>query len=118
MMAFGVWRWNVAKGGMRFPFPPYGPKALLGYNLFVINPSNAQAEPRPHSFPSRRLGTRNGRNQPAPGPLFLLAPHPKGEVAGPGAGAELGQLSFELGNFGLEGLGGRGLRLELVDLTA
>ena len=53
-----------------------------------------------------------------PGPLFFLAPHPKGEVAGPGAGPELGQLSFELGHFGLESLGGRGLSLELLDLTA
>jgi len=24
-MTFGVWRWNEAKGGMRFAFPPYGP---------------------------------------------------------------------------------------------
>jgi hypothetical protein len=24
MMTFGVWRWNDAKGGMRFAFPPYG----------------------------------------------------------------------------------------------
>jgi hypothetical protein len=25
MTTFGVWRWNDAKGGMRFAFPPYGP---------------------------------------------------------------------------------------------
>jgi REP element-mobilizing transposase RayT len=25
MITFGVWRWNDAKGGMRFAFPPYGP---------------------------------------------------------------------------------------------
>jgi hypothetical protein len=25
MMAFSVWRWNNAKGGMRFAFPPYRP---------------------------------------------------------------------------------------------
>jgi hypothetical protein len=24
MMTFGVWRWNDAKGGIRFAFPPYG----------------------------------------------------------------------------------------------
>ncbi len=24
MTTFGVWRWNDAKGGMRFAFPPYG----------------------------------------------------------------------------------------------
>jgi hypothetical protein len=24
MMTFEVWRWNNAKGGMRFAFPPYG----------------------------------------------------------------------------------------------
>jgi hypothetical protein len=24
MMTFGVWRWNDAKGGMRFAFQPYG----------------------------------------------------------------------------------------------
>jgi hypothetical protein len=28
MMAFDVWRWNDAKGGMRFAFPPYGPDRL------------------------------------------------------------------------------------------
>ena len=27
MMTFGVWRWNDAKGGMRFAFPPYGLRA-------------------------------------------------------------------------------------------
>jgi hypothetical protein len=32
----GVRRWNDAKGKMRFAFPPYGPKAMLGYNSFVI----------------------------------------------------------------------------------
>jgi hypothetical protein len=26
MMTFGFWRWNDAKGGMRFAFPPYGLK--------------------------------------------------------------------------------------------
>jgi hypothetical protein len=24
MMTFSGWRWNDAKGGMRFAFPPYG----------------------------------------------------------------------------------------------
>ncbi|MCJ7819272.1 MAG: hypothetical protein MUP25_05545 [Syntrophales bacterium] len=24
LIMFGVWRWNDAKGGMRFAFPPYG----------------------------------------------------------------------------------------------
>jgi hypothetical protein len=24
MMTFSVWRWNEAKGGIRFAFPPYG----------------------------------------------------------------------------------------------
>jgi hypothetical protein len=31
MITFGCWRWNDAKGGMRFAFPPYGPdKIKLG----------------------------------------------------------------------------------------
>jgi len=45
MMTFGVWRWNEAKGGMRFAFPPYGLRAtgdrlmggFIGYltNCFI-----------------------------------------------------------------------------------
>src|SRR3989339_1326592 len=54
----------------------------------------------------------------APGPLFLLAPHPKGEVAGGGAGPELGHFRFKLGHFGLETLEGCSLSLELIDFTA
>jgi hypothetical protein len=53
-----------------------------------------------------------------PGPLFFLAPHPKGEVTGAGAGPELGKLGFELGHFGLESLCGRSLSLELVNFPA
>jgi hypothetical protein len=30
MITFGIWRWNDAKGGMRFAFPPYGPAPLGG----------------------------------------------------------------------------------------
>ena len=87
------------------------------------------AEVRPRSpgraagsvtLPTRPVTTGGSHDASAfgPGPLFLPAPHPKGEVAGPGAGPELGQLSFELRHFGLEGLDGRGLSLEWVDLTA
>jgi hypothetical protein len=32
MITFGAWRWNDAKGGMRFAFPPYGLRAT-GYGL-------------------------------------------------------------------------------------
>ena len=28
-MAYAVWRWNTANGGMRFAFPPYGLYGLL-----------------------------------------------------------------------------------------
>jgi hypothetical protein len=37
MMTFSVWRWNDAKGGMRFAFPPHG----LG------PPGRRRAWPRP-----------------------------------------------------------------------
>ena len=72
------------------------------------------------TLPTRPVKTGGSQAGSAcsPDPLFFLAPHPKGEVAGPGAGPDLGQLSFELAHFGLESLGGRGLSLELVDLTA
>jgi hypothetical protein len=38
MMTFGVWRWNDAKGGMRFAFPPYGPTALKMALVDVLQP--------------------------------------------------------------------------------
>ena len=52
---------------------------------------------------ARASGKKSGR-APKPRGLFFLAAHPKGEVAGAGAGPELGQLLFELGYFGLQGL--------------
>jgi hypothetical protein len=37
MMTFGVWRWNEAKGGMRFAFPPYGLRALEKEKIGAIS---------------------------------------------------------------------------------